>query len=170
MSSFPNIFQLILGSPEAFPIPCSTFWVCPKAFCQLDVPGEPTTGGAQQASWSDARTTSAGPFCRKGGAALLQAAPLQAPSGCPSSSPYLYLSGNTYTNKTLTNILLPFTSILYGHSFASHRVQLCWTLTCEYRPLLACIRSCVIGTVPAALLTLRQSACKIKITFNTKFN
>ena len=62
----------------------SGFWVCLGVSSQSDVPGKPPKGGARVASWSDARTTSAGSFRREGAAALLRA-----PSGCLSSSPYL---------------------------------------------------------------------------------
>jgi len=43
-------------------IPPNVFWVNPGASYQLDVPRKPLKGGVYEASWSDARTISAGPF------------------------------------------------------------------------------------------------------------
>jgi len=51
------------------------FWVCPGASYQWDMPGTPPTWGAQEASWSDTRTTSTDPFWWEGAAALPRAAP-----------------------------------------------------------------------------------------------
>ena len=68
--------------PEEIYNPSSGFWVCLGVSSQSDVSGKPPKGGAREASWSDARTTSADSFRRRGAAALLRA-----PSGCLSSSP-----------------------------------------------------------------------------------
>ncbi|CAI5657820.1 unnamed protein product [Oreochromis niloticus] len=49
----------------------SVSWVCPGTSSRWDMPGTPIPGGAQEASLSDARTTSAGSFRCGGAAALL---------------------------------------------------------------------------------------------------
>jgi len=70
--------------PAASYNPSSVSCVFPGVSSQLDVPGKPLKGGVQEASESDARTTSADSFRREGVAARFQA-----PSWCPSSVPYL---------------------------------------------------------------------------------
>lgn len=95
-----------------------TVWTCPK---------KPLKDGVQEASWSDARTTSDGPFWRNGAGALLWA-----PSWYLSSSPYLWGSAKQPYKISLFRQLLSTISFHQSPSKVHDQRGLCdlrWSRT-----------------------------------------
>ena len=86
-------------------------WVYPRVFYQLDVPGTPPVEGAQEASNSDAWTTSTGCFQHKRTIALLWA-----PHNCQSSLSSLRLTPATSQRIRISptysqNLIFPFITL-----------------------------------------------------------
>jgi len=75
------------------PSACSWFYL--RVCYQLDLPGISLKGDAKEASWSDAQTTSTGPFWYEGGAALLWT-PYPISKAEPSHPTELSYSGRLY--------------------------------------------------------------------------